>query len=73
MLFCKAAVSGSNPDQKVKFNGVITAASNVIQVVRVTDRATFAPERREMKLETLPPGQAATRNSPSSYAGLRSP
>ncbi len=55
-----AAVGGYRLAQKLKLNGVMNMAATVEIAVRLTERATFPRAREVMKLETLPPGQAAT-------------
>jgi hypothetical protein len=50
--------------QNAKLKGVITTESNVEMAVILTDKATLPLDIIEKKLDTFPPGQAATRNIP---------
>ncbi|MEZ4905059.1 MAG: hypothetical protein R2822_26560 [Spirosomataceae bacterium] len=55
LLFCAYRLP-----QKVKLKGVITTAIMVLIAVRLTAKATFPRANDVIKLEILPPGQAAT-------------
>ena len=55
--------------QKKKEAGVIRNAIKEEIAVSVTDNATFPLASIEKKLETLPPGQAATRIIPKAIPG----
>lgn len=57
--------------QSEKFNGVRTTAKIVAIAVRLTDKATLAFEREEIKLEKFPPGQAATNIIPKAMVGVK--
>jgi hypothetical protein len=54
-----------SPPQKAKLNGVIIRLITVVIVVRLTDNVTFALEIEEIRLDTFPPGHAATNIIPS--------
>jgi len=56
--------------QKAKLAGVITMAIMVEKAVIETDSAIFPFAREVMKLETFPPGQAATRIIPNATDGV---
>jgi len=49
--------------------GVIKIAASVAMAVKLTDNATFPLPRADIKLEMLPPGQAATKIIPNATAG----
>lgn len=67
---CKyALVSGKNVAQKSKLNGVRKGVNTVAMAVSETESAILALETEEIKLETFPPGQAATRIIPKARAG----
>lgn len=68
-VWSRDSASGNNPDQKWKLMGVKMGQSTVATPVRVTDKAILAPEIEAIKLDTLPPGQAATRIMPKAIAG----
>jgi hypothetical protein len=53
------------PPQKAKLNGVINKLITVVIAVRLTDKGTFAFDMEEIRLDTFPPGQAATNIIPS--------
>jgi hypothetical protein len=59
--------------QKAKLIGVAKIERPVLTAVSETDSSTFPLEREVMKLEILPPGQAATRIIPSPIIGLIQP
>jgi len=48
------------PAQNVMFNGVMNTAHRLAMAVMETDKATLPLAVAVMKLEMLPPGQAAT-------------
>ena len=52
-----------------KLRGVIKTAASVAIAVRLTDKATFPLASEEIKLEILPPGQAATKIIPRPMVG----
>jgi hypothetical protein len=54
--------------QKAKLKGVIKRLITVVRAVRLTDRVIFDLEMEEIRLETLPPGQAATKIIPIATA-----
>ena len=58
-----------NPPQKEKLNGVMNTASPVDMAVSVTDSSVLARDSDDMKLEMLPPGQAATSIMPMATIG----
>jgi hypothetical protein len=62
--FTSSIKPGTSEAQKKKLTGVITKASNEENAVSVTDNATLPRASIEKKLETLPPGHAATNNIP---------
>lgn len=66
------AVGPYRPPQKLRFRGVITMAKSVAIAVRVTERAAFPLDICVKKLETFPPGQAATINMPKAMLGMGS-
>ncbi len=51
-------------------NGVIKRLITVVMAVRLTDRVMFDFDMAEIKFDTLPPGQAATRIIPKATAVL---
>ncbi len=57
------------PAQKEKLNGVKKMAATLETAVKLTESATFPWARLVKKLETFPPGQAATRNMPKAMLG----
>ena len=56
--------------QNCKFKGVITIASSVAIAVKLTDNAEFPLAKWVIKLDTLPPGHAATINIPKAILGI---
>ena len=56
--------------QNVRLIGVIKMASVLDIAVRLTDNAVFPLAIEAMKLEILPPGQAATNIIPKAKLGL---
>ncbi len=46
-------------------------APSVAIAVKLTERATLPFAREEMKLDILPPGQAATKIIPNAMVGVR--
>lgn len=55
--------------QNAKFSGVTIVAESVEKAVKLTESATLALEREEMKLEILPPGHAAIKIIPMAMEG----
>ena len=58
--------------QKLRLNGVIKIANKVAIAVSVTESAAFPLDKCVKKLETFPPGQAATINIPKAMLGIGS-
>ena len=58
------------PPHNAKLKGVSKIADNDAKAVRVTDNAALPFARAEMKLEILPPGQAATKIIPNAIVGV---
>ncbi len=61
---------GMSDAQNKKLTGVIINATSEVIAVRVTDKATLPLESKVKKLETFPPGQAATIIIPSAMPGI---
>jgi hypothetical protein len=59
-------------DQKAKLNGVMKMAAEVVNAVKLTERAAFPPANLLMKLLMFPPGQQATKIMPKAILGLGS-
>ena len=70
--FNNSAVGAYKPAQKAKLNGVITRAAIVEKAVRLTESATLPFAKEVIKLEILPPGQAATSIIPNAMLGVGS-
>ena len=57
------------PAQREKLKGVRKIADILEKAVKLTESAVFPFARLVKKLETLPPGQAATKNIPKAMLG----
>ena len=67
--FNKSAVGGYKELQNSKLKGVKNTQSKVDIAVSETDKPRSAFAKELMKFETVPPGQAATKNIPSAKPG----
>ena len=57
--------------QNEKLNGVVNTQRTVLMAVNDTDSSEFPLQSDVMKLDTFPPGHAATRIIPSEIIGVR--
>src|SRR4051794_10327494 len=67
--FSSAAVCGLSPAQNRMFSGVVMVASRLEMPVIDTDSAVLPRAMWVMRLEILPPGQAATTIMPNAMDG----
>ena len=56
---------------QLMMNGIVNSVMILLSAVRITDRATSPPARRENTFDELPPGQHAISISPIKNTGVR--
>ena len=69
MSASRLRVSGSREAHNARLKGVEKTATELLRAVMLTDRAVLPWASQTRKLETLPPGQAATSIMPRATVG----